>query len=62
MREANDSRLKIYEHLEVSVQDLEKANARLVLENTNNKKTIKRYVWWKIEIFELFYALFERFF
>ena len=42
LREVNDSRLKIYEQLEVSIQDLERANQRLALENTNDKKQIKR--------------------
>ncbi|XP_017795241.1 PREDICTED: cerebellar degeneration-related protein 2 isoform X2 [Habropoda laboriosa] len=41
LREVNDSRLKIYEQLEVSIQDLERANHRLVLENTGDKKLIK---------------------
>lgn len=42
LREVNNSRLKIYEQLEVSVQDLERANHRLVIENTSDKKLIKR--------------------
>ncbi|XP_058800326.1 cerebellar degeneration-related protein 2-like isoform X1 [Phymastichus coffea] len=41
LREVNDSRLKIYEQLEVSIQDLERANQRLALENANDKKQIK---------------------
>ncbi|XP_043494116.1 uncharacterized protein LOC122519015 [Polistes fuscatus] len=41
LREVNDSRLKIYEQLEVSIQDLERANHRLVVENTGDKKLIK---------------------
>ncbi|XP_008217931.1 uncharacterized protein LOC100115491 isoform X2 [Nasonia vitripennis] len=41
LREVNDSRLKIYEQLEVSIQDLERANHRLALENANDKKQIK---------------------
>ncbi|CAG9862312.1 unnamed protein product [Phyllotreta striolata] len=41
LREVNDSRLRIYEQLEVSIQDLERANHRLVLENAAEKKTIK---------------------
>ncbi|KOX71438.1 Cerebellar degeneration-related protein 2-like [Melipona quadrifasciata] len=41
LREVNDSRLKIYEQLEVSIQDLERANHRLVIENTGDKKLIK---------------------
>lgn len=43
LREVNDSRLKIYEQLEVSIQDLERANHRLVIENTSDKKLIRRY-------------------
>lgn len=42
LREVNDSRLKIYEQLEISVQDLERANHRLALEHTTDKKHIKR--------------------
>ncbi|XP_015595512.1 cerebellar degeneration-related protein 2 isoform X2 [Cephus cinctus] len=41
LREVNDSRLKIYEQLEVSIQDLERANHRLALENSGDKKLIK---------------------
>ncbi|XP_050507226.1 cerebellar degeneration-related protein 2 [Diabrotica virgifera virgifera] len=41
LREVNDSRLRIYEQLEVSIQDLERANHRLVLENSSDKKIIK---------------------
>lgn len=41
LREVNDSRLRIYEQLEVSIQDLERANHHLVLENTGDKKLIK---------------------
>ncbi|XP_077283761.1 cerebellar degeneration-related protein 2-like isoform X3 [Arctopsyche grandis] len=41
LREVNDSRLKIYEQLEISVQDLERANHRLALEHTSDKKHIK---------------------
>lgn len=44
LREVNDSRLKIYEQLEVSVQNLERANHRLVVEKTSDKKLIRRYV------------------
>ena len=42
LREANDSRLDIYEQLEISMNDLEIENRRLVVENTNDKKLIKR--------------------
>lgn len=37
----NDSRLRIYEQLEVSIQDLERANHRLALDHTADKKHIK---------------------
>lgn len=37
----NESRLRIYEQLEVSIQDLERTNHRLLLENSGNKKQIK---------------------
>ncbi|KAK7869309.1 hypothetical protein R5R35_012873 [Gryllus longicercus] len=41
LREVNDSRLRIYEQLEVSIQDLERTNQRLAVENTADKKHIK---------------------
>uniref|UniRef100_A0A8D8YHE7 Cerebellar degeneration-related protein 2-like n=1 Tax=Cacopsylla melanoneura TaxID=428564 RepID=A0A8D8YHE7_9HEMI len=41
LREVNDSRLRIYEQLEVSIQDLERNNQRLLFDHTNDKKTIK---------------------
>ncbi|XP_046802546.1 uncharacterized protein LOC111684866 isoform X2 [Lucilia cuprina] len=41
LREVNDSRLKVYEQLEVGIQDLERANHRLLVENTADKKHIK---------------------
>ncbi|CAH1112822.1 unnamed protein product [Psylliodes chrysocephalus] len=41
LREVNDSRFRIYEQLEVSIHDLERANHRLVLENAAEKKIIK---------------------
>lgn len=44
LREVNNTRLKVYEQLEVSVQDLERANHHLVIENTSDKKLIKRYL------------------
>lgn len=43
LREVNDSRLRIYEQLEISIQDLERNNQRLVQENLSDKKHIKRY-------------------
>lgn len=42
LKEVNNTRLKVYEQLEVSVQDLERANHHLVIENTSDKKLIKR--------------------
>jgi len=42
LREVNDSRLRIYEQLEVSIQELERANQRLALDNSADKKHIKR--------------------
>ncbi|KAK9882652.1 hypothetical protein WA026_022518 [Henosepilachna vigintioctopunctata] len=41
LREVNDSRLRIYEQLEVSIHELEHANHRLVLENAAEKKHVK---------------------
>lgn len=41
LREVNDSRLKIYEQLEVGVQELERSNHRLSVENNNHKKHVK---------------------
>lgn len=41
LREVNDSRLRIYEQLEVSIQDLERANHLLVVDNANDKKLLK---------------------
>lgn len=41
LREVNDSRLRIYENLEVSINDIEKSNNRLTAESNNQKKTIK---------------------
>lgn len=41
LREVNDSRLRIYENLEVSINDIEKSNIRLMTESNNQKKTIK---------------------
>lgn len=41
LREVNDSRLRIYEQLEISIQDLERANHRLAVENAADKKHIK---------------------
>ncbi|BFG00056.1 uncharacterized protein DMAD_00142 [Drosophila madeirensis] len=41
MTEVNDSRLKVYEQLEVGIQDLERANQRLNIEKNSDKKLIK---------------------
>ncbi|XP_067013317.1 synaptonemal complex protein 1 isoform X2 [Anabrus simplex] len=41
LREVNDSRLRIYEQLEVSIQELERTNQRLALDNGADKKHIK---------------------
>ncbi|GAB0093395.1 uncharacterized protein DMENIID0001_084890 [Sergentomyia squamirostris] len=41
LREVNDSRLRMYESLEINISELERANHRLVLENTADKKHIK---------------------
>lgn len=41
LREVNDTRLKIYENIEISIQDLEKQNHRLNIDNTNLKKANK---------------------
>ncbi|KAL1140128.1 hypothetical protein AAG570_000060 [Ranatra chinensis] len=40
LREVNDSRLRIYEQLEVSIQDLEHTNHRLATQSTADKKHI----------------------
>ncbi|KAK4315156.1 hypothetical protein Pmani_013605 [Petrolisthes manimaculis] len=41
LREVNDSRLRIYEQLEVSIQELEKNNQRLSAESQSDKRKIK---------------------
>ncbi|XP_059481355.1 cerebellar degeneration-related protein 2-like isoform X1 [Neocloeon triangulifer] len=41
LREVNNSRLRIYEQLEVSIQELEKNNQRLSFESSTDKKKIK---------------------
>jgi len=41
LREVNDSRLRIYEQLEISIADMEKANSRLVEESVSDKARIK---------------------
>ena len=42
LREINDSRVKIYEQLEVSIIDLEATNKQLVEESKADKNRIKR--------------------
>ena len=42
LREVNDSRVKIYEQLEVSISELECANKKLQEENASDKVKIKR--------------------
>ena len=42
LREVNDSRVKIYEQLEVSISDLETTNKKLMEENLTDKVKIKR--------------------
>ena len=42
LREINDSRVKIYEQLEVSIADLESTNKHLVEESKSDKTRIKR--------------------
>ncbi|XP_068231349.1 uncharacterized protein [Palaemon carinicauda] len=41
LREVNDSRLRIYEQLEISIQELEKNNQRLSAEGSADKRKIK---------------------
>ncbi|XP_042229238.1 uncharacterized protein LOC121871159 isoform X2 [Homarus americanus] len=41
LREVNDSRLRIYEQLEISIQELEKNNQRLSAEGASDKRKIK---------------------
>lgn len=41
LREVNDTRLKIYENIEISIQDLEKQNHRLTIDSSNLKKQNK---------------------
>ena len=43
LREVNDSRVKIYEQLEVSISDLETTNKKLMEENLTDKVKIKRW-------------------
>ena len=42
LRDINDSRVKIYEQLEVSIADLESTNKHLVEESKSDKTRIKR--------------------
>lgn len=41
MDEVNESRMNVYEQLEVGIQDLERDNRRLMSENSSSKKQIK---------------------
>ncbi|ALC45909.1 Cen [Drosophila busckii] len=43
MTEVNDTRLKVYDQLEVGIQELERSNHRLTLEKTRDKKQIKSF-------------------
>lgn len=45
LREVNDSRVKIYEQLEVSIAELETTNKKLIEENMTDKVKIRRYVF-----------------
>lgn len=42
LKEVNSSRFKIYEQLEISIQDLEHANVTLSQQSAADKKQIKR--------------------
>ena len=42
LREVNDSRLRIYESLENSIQDLEHEKHRILVENNTDKKHIRK--------------------
>ena len=42
LKEVNDSRVKIYEQLEVSISDLECTNKKLIDENSSDRVKIKR--------------------
>ncbi|XP_031622778.1 cerebellar degeneration-related protein 2 isoform X2 [Contarinia nasturtii] len=44
LREVNDTRLRIYENIEVSIQDLEKQNHRLNIDYSNLKKINKTLI------------------
>lgn len=52
LKEVNDSRLRIYEQLEVSVSELEKTNQKLLGESSSDKKRIKSLCN-NIEVLEL---------
>ena len=43
MKDMSDSRMKVYEQLEVTVNNLEETNTRLVEEAAVDKDRIKRY-------------------
>lgn len=42
LKEVNDSRMQIYESLDVSIRDLEVEKHGLVVQNSNDKKLIKK--------------------
>ncbi|XP_004518904.1 uncharacterized protein LOC101457718 isoform X2 [Ceratitis capitata] len=44
LREVNDTRLKVYEQLDLGIQDMERSNHRLTAENNSDKKHIKTLV------------------
>ena len=44
LKDVNDSRVKIYEQLEVSISDLECTNKKLIDENSSDRVKIKRYI------------------
>jgi hypothetical protein len=48
LREINDSRLRIYETLDVGIQDLELERNRLLVETSADKKLIKKWVFRQI--------------
>jgi len=42
LREVNETRMQIYEKLDLSIQDLEHEKYRLSIDNSNDKKLIKK--------------------
>jgi hypothetical protein len=41
LKEVNDTRMQIYESLDISIHDLEREKHQLTIENSLNKKQIK---------------------